>query len=238
MISTAHELNSIGHNPRLMSAHFQLINDIDLADVNFFIIGSQWHPFAGTFDGNGHTISNFTYTSEYATSIGLFGYVIGGQIKDLGLIDSIVDVDRGDFHGCLVGHLGGAITNCYVEAGNISGNDYVGGLVGFNGSDSSSSGTITNCYVTGFVGGDDDVGGLVGSNVGEITDCYAIADVNGNKRVGGLVGFSEKVSSPRTGGPRANIKRCYAAGRVSGDEYVGGLAGQGGIAGSGGGLAG
>ena len=228
LISTADELNSIGHNPRLMSAHFQLINDIDLAGIDFFIIADQSHPFGGTFDGNGHTISNFTYTSEYATCIGLFRYVVGGRIKDLGLINSVVSVERGDFHGCLVGHLGGAITNCYVEAGSISGNDYVGGLVGFNSGDRDSPGTITNCYVTGFVGGDDDVGGLVGSNVGDITDCYTIADVNGNKHVGGLVGFSEKVSSPRTGGPRPNIERCYAAGRISGDEYVGGLAGQGG----------
>jgi len=228
LISTAVELNSIGHNPRLMSAHFQLINDIDLAGIDFFIIADQSHPFGGTFDGNGHTISNFTYTCEYATCIGLFRYVVGGRIKDLGLINSIVSVDRGDFHGCLVGHLGGTITNCYVEAGSVSGNDNVGGLVGFNSGDRNSLGTITNCYVTGFVGGDDDVGGLVGSNVGEITDCYAIADVNGNKRVGGLVGFSENVSSPRTGGPRPNIERCYAAGRISGDESVGGLAGQGG----------
>ena len=39
--------------------------------------------------------------------------------EDLGLIDSIVDVERGDYLGCLVGHLGGAITNCYVEDGNV-----------------------------------------------------------------------------------------------------------------------
>jgi len=227
IVSTADELNSIGHNPRLMSAHFQLINDIDLAGINFFIIGGQYHPFGGTFDGNGHTISNFTYTSEYATCIGLFRYVAGGQIKDLGLIDSNVYVDRGDFHGCLVGHLGGDITNCYVEAGSVSGNDYVGGLVGFNNGDWDNMGAITNCYVTGFVRGDDYVGGLLGSNVGEITDCYAIADVNGNKYIGGLVGFSQNVSSPRSG-PWPNIKRCYAAGRISGDEYVGGLAGKGG----------
>ena len=227
MVSTAEELNSIGHNPRLMSAHFKLINDIDLAGINFFIIGGQWHPFGGTFDGNGHAISNFSYTSEYATCIGLFGYVVGGRIKDLGLIDSNVDIDRGDFHGCLVGHLdGGTITNCYVEAGSVSGNDYVGGLVGFNSLEFYISGAITNCYVTGSVAGDDDVGGLVGSNDGTISDCYAIADVNGNKRVGGLVGATNYISFGHAGGVRSSIERCYAAGHVSGDEDVGGLVGQ------------
>ncbi|GAG85111.1 unnamed protein product, partial [marine sediment metagenome] len=45
------------------------------------------------FDGNGHTISNFTYTSTDTDYIGLFGYVSGGnaEIKDLGLIDPNVD---------------------------------------------------------------------------------------------------------------------------------------------------
>ena len=228
LISTANELNSIGHNPRLMSAHFQLINDIDLAGINFFIIGELWHPFGGTFDGNGHAISNFTYTSEYASGIGLFGYVVGGQIKDLGLIDSNVDVDRGDSHGCLVGHIeGGAVTNCYIEAGSISGNDYVGGLVGISSGDLNNSGTITNCYVTGFVAGDNDVGGIVGSNGGAITECYAIAEVNGNERVGGLVGANNNISFGHAGALRPSIERCYAAGRVSGDEDVGGLVGQG-----------
>jgi hypothetical protein len=252
LITTADELNSIGHNPRLMSAHFQLINDIDLASINFFIIGDQWYPFGGTFDGNAHTISNFSYTSPEATGVGLFGYVVGGQIKDLGLIESYISIDRGLFHGGLVGSFeGDTITNCYVEAGSISGNDFAGGLVGISSAELNRSGTITNCYVAGSVSGDDEVGGLVGSNgaavtecyvtgsvtgddgvgglVGSnddmITDCYAIADINGSEYVGGLVGASAQVSSLRQGGPRPSIERCYAAGRVSGDERVGGLVG-------------
>jgi len=252
LISTADGLNAIGHNPRLMSAHFQLINDIDLGGIDLFVIGDQWYTFSGTFDGNGHTISNFSYTSPEATGVGLFGYVVGGQIKDLGLIDSYISIDRGLFHGGLVGHIeGGVITNCYIEAGNISGNDYVGGLIGFNGRGLKNSGTITKCfvngsvagddnvgglvgsnnaaviecYVTGSVNGDDDVGGLVGSTVGTITDCYAIADVTGSECVGGLVGAGNYISLGH-GGIRSRIERCYAAGRVSGDEQVGGLAGQ------------
>ena len=221
MISTAEELNSIGHNPRLMYAHFQLINDIDLAGTDFFIIGGQWYPFSGTFDGKGYTISNFSYTSEYATYVGLFGNLVGGQIKDLGLIDANVDVERGDYHGCLIGHIeGGTITNCYVEDGNISGNDNVGGLVGISGGDWNSLVTITNCYVTGSVAGDDNVGGLVGSNGGDssssgtITNCYVTGFVDGDDYVGGLVGSN--------GG---TITECYAIADVNGSECVGGLVG-------------
>ena len=51
----------------------------------------------GVFDGNGKTISNFSYTSTGADSVGLFAYVYGEQtgnavIKNLGLIDPNVDV--------------------------------------------------------------------------------------------------------------------------------------------------
>jgi len=45
LISTAGELNSIGHNPRLMNAHFKLLNDIDLDGVDFFVIGAEMYPF-------------------------------------------------------------------------------------------------------------------------------------------------------------------------------------------------
>lgn len=227
LISTADELNSIGHNQRLMAANFQLTNDIDLAGIDLFVIGGQWYPFGGTFDGNGYTISNFNYVSQYTSYVGLFSYVAGGRIKNLGLIDSNVDIERGDYHSCLVGYLeAGTITDCYVKAGNIFGNDFVGGLVGCNGLGLYNTGTISRCFVTGSVAGDDDVGGLVGSNDGAISDCYAIADVNGNTRVGGLLGASNYISFGHGGGIRSSVERCYAAGRISGDEYVGGLAGQ------------
>jgi hypothetical protein len=149
LISAADELNSIGHNPRLMNTHFKLINDVDLTGVEFFIIGNELFPFAGVFDGNDHTISNFSYTSTDRNYVGLFGYVgkwgKDAVITDLGLITPNVDAGTGDFIGSLVGKLYyfGTITNCYVEGGSASGAWWVGGLVGDN-----YRGTITNCNAT------------------------------------------------------------------------------------------
>jgi hypothetical protein len=238
LISTADELNSIGHNPRLMAAHFKLIDDIDLADADFFIIASPLYPFRGTFDGNGHTISNFSYTSADATCIGLVGYAVGAEIKDLGLIGPNVNVERGNFHGCLVGHLDtGSITNCYVETGSISGNDYVGGLLG------SNSGTITNCYFTGDVYGHNTVGGLVGENSGTVTNCRSSCSVNGSDNTGGLVGdnggsvmisytnatvkgYDEVGGLVGSNWRQGEIVNCYAKGGVVGHRYVGGLVGS------------
>ena len=213
LISTADELNSIGQNPRLMNAHFKLVNDIDLTGVDFYIIASQYYPFRGTFDGDGHTISNFSYTSPEATDVGLFGYMVGGQIKNLGLIDPNVNVVKGDFHGCLVGWLGGGtVTHCYVESGSVTGQNEIGGLVGENG----SGGIIMNCYFTGNATGSENVGGLVGQNKGNVTSSYSYADVEGRIAAGGLVGRC-------TPGETIN---CYAQGSVAGQWYVGGLVGS------------
>jgi hypothetical protein len=213
LISTAEELNSIGHNPRLMIAHFKLVHDIDLTGVDFYIMASEYYPFCGTFDGGGHTISNFSYTSPEVAGAGLFAYVSVGQITNLGLINPNVHVDKGNFHGCLVGSLGvGIVTNCYVESGSVTGQDEIGGLVGEN----DSSGVIMNCYFTGEAMGSENVGGLVGRNRGSIAASYSYADVEGRIAVGGFVGRCAP----------GEIVNCYARGNVAGQWYVGGLVGS------------
>ena len=244
LISTTNELISIGQKPNLMTAHFELINDIDLAGVNIPLIGSKWYPFRGTFDGNSHTISNFAYTSTDSDYIGLFRYVTDAGIRDLGLITPNINVDEGDFHGGLIGNMeSGSITNCYIDAGTISGNDYTGGLVG------SSNGIIANCYVNGSVAGYSDyIGGLVGKNSFTIENCYTIGIVNGTgDDIGGLVGRNSGIitasySNSSVKGRNAvggfvgrctpgEIVNCYAQGDVDGQWYVGGLVGSNGTGG-------
>jgi hypothetical protein len=160
LIYTAEQMNEIGLNEEDWDKHFKLMADIDLSTYtgiafNISGTGSPSHPFTGVFGGNGHTISNFSYTSTDANDIGLFGYVVksgkDAAITDLGLIDPNIDAGTGDHVGSLTGWLGeGTITNCYVVGGSVSGNSKVGGLVGSNG-----FGTITKCYVTASVTGGD-----------------------------------------------------------------------------------
>jgi hypothetical protein len=96
----------------------------------------------------------------------------------------------------------------------VTGNSYVGGLVGQ--SLGSLGGSITESYATGSVIGaasTNDIGGLVGYNGGAVANSYATGSVTGSYEVGGLVGFN-------TG----TISNSYAAGSVSGVR-VGGLVG-------------
>ena len=192
LIYTAEQMNAIGADANDWDKHFKLMADIDLSSytgIDFNIIGINYdNSFTGVFDGNGHAISKFTYDCNGVVYIiGLFGYVEGenAQIKDLGLIDPNIDAGEGCYVGSLVGRLrDGTITGCYVDGGSVSGNDYVGGLVGRN------VGIITNCYNTGRVSGDEKVGGLVGYNRGTINNCYSVGRVTGTTDVGGLVGIN------------------------------------------------
>ncbi len=242
LISTADELNSIGHNPRLMDAHFKLIDDIDLTGTDLFLIGSELFPFRGVFDGNGRKISNFTYSSTNAYMVGLFMYVYGENalINDLGLIAPDVEVGTGYYLGSLVGRLfEGKVTGCYVDGGSVSGDFCVGGLLGSN-----NRGTIDNCRTTVSVSGYFYVGGLMGnSHYGAIINSHSGADVNGGPYTGGLVGdndWGSTITDCHTtgtvsgGGPIGGlvghnwgtISNCYTTGTISGGGNVGGLAGS------------
>lgn len=215
LISTISHLNGIGHNPRLMECCFMLIGGIDLRGVDFFIIGDSMYPFSGTFDGNGKTISNFTYKFRGLNNTGLFGVVVG-EVKGLCLRDPSIEVGNGRNTGSLIGQIGakGSVSDCYVEGGTVSGDTHVGGLAG------QSSGTVTKCYSSAKVSGDWAIGGLVGRNHGSISKCYATGNVSvprGYPNVGGLVGYNCG---------RGKVTDCYATGSVSGDLCVGGLVGN------------
>jgi formylglycine-generating enzyme required for sulfatase activity len=121
----------------------------------------------------------------------------------------------GDSVGGVAGYNTGTVDNCYATGG-INGKDWVGGVVGGNGSINSK---ITNSYATGNVyGTSDGVGGVVGRIYsGSVENCYAMGNVTGIRYVGGVVGESEV--------NKGDITNCYACGNVRGNSSVGGVVG-------------
>ncbi|MHA2033271.1 MAG: GLUG motif-containing protein, partial [Candidatus Kariarchaeaceae archaeon] len=124
LIENASELSKIGHNPRLMGSNFLLVDDINLADVNFHFIGNEPHAFCGIFDGNGFQISNLNMQYEWEDYVGFFGYTDSNCIiKNLVLADFKVTTEK-----CLnVGGLAGlsnntSIINCCFS-GEITGSN-------------------------------------------------------------------------------------------------------------------
>lgn len=225
LIYTTEQMNTIGLHSEDRDSHFKLMADIDLSGLgarDFNIIGTFPNYFRGVFDGNGHTISNFTCISTDVEGIALFSYVEGGQaeIRDLGLIDPVIDagmiepdgnLEEGNTAGSLVNYLwSGTVSRCYVRGGSVSGDLQVGGLVAYN-----RGGVLAGCYSSAEVIGSNGVGGLVGHNKGTITGCHAIGTVTGLGGVGGLTGYNEDL-----------IQNSSASGDVAGDFDIGGLVGE------------
>ena len=163
-IATAEQMDLIRND---LSGHYELIEDIDLSGFeNWEPIGSFQslsdapedvevpHPdyaFTGTFDGNGHTISNLTVASENPMGAGLFGCASG--------------TDEGAAY----------IRNFVLENVNVSGGYLVGGAVGLQFMNCSISDIIltgTNT-LTGMQG----IGGIVGTGFDLIENCTATADI-------------------------------------------------------------
>ena len=163
----------------------------------------------------------FISNSSAAGSVFGTGDNIGGLVGDQQGGSSIRDsyatgsVSGDDYVGGLVGNGLYFISNSYAT-GSVFGGYYVGGLVGFQVFRSG----IRDSYATGSVSGDDYVGGFVGflGFSSSIRDSYATGSVSGDDYVGGFVGFL---------GSNSSIRDSYATGSVSGDYYVGGLVGSG-----------
>ena len=117
-------------------------------------------------------------------------------------------------HG-LFGNIGngGEIKNLGVISSFVNGLR-AGGLAGSN-----FGGTITNCYATGNIEGNDVIGGLVGLNSqqGIINNSYATGNVESRFSAGGLVGWNTDNSA---------ITSSYASGNVKSSGDVGGLVGS------------
>lgn len=225
LIYDACDMQAIGADSNYWDAHFKLCADIDLGSLtgtSFNIIGTSWNnAFTGVFDGNGHTISRFTYSATGTGYVGLFGVVNSpsAEIRDVGLIEPSVYGGTGSIAvGALVGTMDpGSVSNCYVEGGSVTGTAIAGGLVGMIGGQAAVTKPVTQSYATCRVSGNSTAGGLVGvaGGLALISSCYSRGQVSGQTYVGGLAGRSQW----------GTITNCYATGSVSGDSKVGGLAG-------------
>jgi filamentous hemagglutinin family protein len=198
-----------------LGGNFALAYDLDMAGTNYSrtLVGrDSGTAFSGTFAGLGHWLSNFTM-SIGANNVGLFGYVDGGTIRDIGITGG--NVSGSNNVGGLVGYMqNGTVLNAYSNA-NVTGNGNIGGLVGYAAA-SSMAFSRAQGAVTG--GANSSAGGLVGFFSGTLSDSYATGAVtqNGGLNVGGLVGWFVS----------GNIARSFATGTVStSGTSAGGLAG-------------
>jgi uncharacterized protein (TIGR02145 family) len=182
IITTAGQLAALAimvnaANPEYNAAHYKLANNINLSGyASWKPIGiSTANSFKGVFDGNGKIISGLAISAS-TNFQGLFGYIVGGTVKNLGVENIFINASgSGRYLGGIAGRIDNSstISNCYTT-GRISGNaNDVGGLVGR----AEIGNLIENSYSTAAVSGANDVGGLVGSIINSgnnITNCAAL----------------------------------------------------------------
>ncbi len=213
-------------------------------------VGTTSAPFKGILDGNGKTISGFWISRPNSDNVGFIGYSEGCEINNLKLKGS--EVCGHDQVGFLVGDgYNYTIKNCVLEGNvkgnskvggcsgcrgtlyniesnvNVSGRDYTGGLIGYDGYSVYNS--IVKCE---YVEGSNYVGGIYGSTDGAVIDNNQVhALVSGTDYIGGIVGQyinneSIGLSSSSSGKMYLPLHCCNFYGDVNGRSYVGGLCGE------------
>ena len=195
LISSLAELYWLSTNSSVWDSTFQQTADIDASEtvslndsLGFSPIGNLSDPFQGFYDGNGYSITGLSINRDTTDNVGLFGYLVGS----------------------------GTILNVNLESITITGNDFVGGLIGQN---TASVDSLSGNSISGSVTGRNQVGGLIGSNVGgtQILNNSSSAIVNASgDQAGGLIGENHN----------AGISDSYATGDVTGVNDVGGLIGE------------
>ena len=218
LITEENQIVALANGELSYSAYYQLENDIKLRSYEWKPICNPnlYENFSGTFDGNGHTISNLkigSLGSNYSY-LGLFGNNTG-TIKNLNLeITNInTNVDHNAFVGGIAAVNSGTIDNCRVSGNITATGGTVGGIVG-----NLDEGKIINSYSDVNISGEaTTVGGIIGSatssNVENCGFYGKLTDLEAN--VGGVVGYLEST----------NMKNCYNNSEININGGAGGIIG-------------
>ena len=125
------------------AGQYILTKNLNLHGAKLEPLGSsESTPFTGVFNGNGHTISNFTIRGKGREVAGFFGVTRGAKVANL-TIDCLHKGTGSGVSGGMVGNcVGGFFENCVVHS-NVTPGLCAGGFAGKN------SGRLVNCLVTG-----------------------------------------------------------------------------------------
>ena len=204
--------------------------------------------FQGTFDGQGHTISNLVVNSSLKYT-GLFGYSEGTIIRNV-VIDSTSsitgsNVGSDSFVGGIIGYCRTNKGPCIIEnninmasvtfIGNVTGSLYLGGIVGYLASQYENPIIVRNCAnygpvthsgisVESFIGGI--IGGNTNSGYKYFQNCLNYGTIThngtttGQLNVGGIAGSIYYTY----------MENCLNAGRISSSNnpsttYIGAIVG-------------
>ncbi len=225
--------------------YFRMKADIDMDGIDWVPLNFA-SPYENLidFDGNGHTISNFT--STFANYPSFFG-VLYGNVHDVTFANAVIESAvggatgiiasycgttnmPGEAHrvhvqgrvtspggnkngtGGLFGRIWGAnITACSADVEIESGEDYVGGIFGYD----TGASTVSDCWTKGHVKAGSKVGGIGGGFIkaeSEMYNCFSLMTVEGSFQYAGILGHAnlDQKNANTTNTPNNHIEGCIA----------------------------
>ena len=225
--------------------YFRLKADIDMTGIDWVPLNFA-SPYENLidFDGNGHTISNFT--STFANYPSFFG-VLYGSCHDVTFTNAVIESAvggatgiiasycgttnmPGEAHrvhvqgrvtspggnkngtGGLFGRIWGAnITACSADVEIESGEDYVGGIFGYD----TGASTVSDCWTKGHVKAGSKVGGIGGGFIkadSEMYNCFSLMTVEGSFQYAGILGHAnlDQKNANTTNTPNNHVEGCIA----------------------------
>ena len=224
--------------------YFRMKADIDMAGIDWVPLNyASPYDYLIDFDGNGHTISNFTSTfSSYPSFFG----VLYGNCHDVTFTNAVIESGGGatgivasycgttnlpgEAHrvhvqgrvyspggnkngtGALFGRIWGAdITACSADAEIESGEDYVGGIFGYD----TGASTVSDCWTTGHIKAGSKVGGIGGGFIkaeSEMYNCFSLMKVEGSFQYAGILGHAnlDAKGNNTTNTPNNHVEGCIA----------------------------
>lgn len=214
-IGTAAELawfaDAVNKGDTTISA--KLTANINLNGKTWTAIGTSSNKFAGTLDGDSHTVSGLAGTG------GLVYYLsANGTVKSL-CVDCAIDGTSNV--GGIADKSEGRIENCLVSGYIKGGNDTifgVGGIVGHGVAGNVISGCVSTADILfkySRYAVQNGAGGIVGYTYGTVENCYFAGNVHTNAKSVSAGGFGGLVGSARS---NAVMKDCYTVGAVTGPE--------------------
>lgn len=191
----------------------KLTANINLNGKTWTAIGTESNKFAGTLDGDSHTVSGLAGTG------GLVYYLsANGTVKSL-CVDCAIDGTSNV--GGIADKSEGRIENCLVSGYIKGGNDTifgVGGIVGHGVAGNVISGCVSTADILfkySRYAVQNGAGGIVGYTYGTVENCYFAGNVHTNAKSVSAGGFGGLVGCARS---NAVMKDCYTVGAVTGPE--------------------
>ncbi len=196
-------------------------------DIN--LEGEAWTPiggtdgrtnsyYAGTFDGQKHTISNFKIEASYNYA-GFFSYLKdSAHIMNLKIENATISSSKNNVGGIAGTIIDGTIEKCSF-AGSVTytgnKNGYAGGIAGYIGNSDKTTPTVKECVNYGTISANY-AGGITGwaKFANAIDSCYNTGNIIGKE--------ADPKTTPKSGGivgqnmNGVQITNCYNIGKVTG----------------------